>query len=168
LGLGGHKKTYAYYGQTDHAGSDINRGGQQHPRRRLHLRRNPTRPRTATRSENLPLKGRRQHRAWAIAARVSSRNPAQADGLISRPVALASCPSRTLAWLMASTTWLRRWSRQWTTRPGSGRRCYASSAWEVPCSWADEVSSPASSASVHADTAATGFGSSQSSRGFHH
>jgi hypothetical protein len=31
------------------------------------------------------------------------------------------------------------WSRQWTTRPGSGRRFYASSAWEVPSSWANEV-----------------------------
>jgi hypothetical protein len=65
-------------------------GGQQHPRRRLHLRRNPTRPRTATRSEDLHLEGRCQHRAWAIAARVSSRNPAQADGLTGRFVASAS------------------------------------------------------------------------------
>jgi hypothetical protein len=114
-------------------------GGQQHPRRRLHLRRNPTRPRTTTRSEDLPLKGRRQHRAWAIAARVSSRNPTQADGLISRPVASASCPARTSARLMASATRLRRWSRQWMTRPGSSRRFYTSSAWEVTCSWADKV-----------------------------
>jgi hypothetical protein len=98
-------------------------GGQQHPRRRLHLRRNPTRTRTVTRSEDLPLEGRRQHRAWAIAARVSSRNPVQADGLISRPVASASCPPRTSARLMASATRLRRWSRQWTTQLGSSRCC---------------------------------------------
>jgi hypothetical protein len=65
-------------------------GGQQHPRRRLHLRRNPARPRTATLWEDVHLEGRCQHRAWAIAARVSSRNPAQADGLISRSVASAS------------------------------------------------------------------------------
>jgi hypothetical protein len=65
-------------------------GGQQHPRRRLHLRRNPARPRTATLWEDVHLEGRYQHRAWAIAARVSSRNPAQADGLISRSVASAS------------------------------------------------------------------------------
>jgi hypothetical protein len=114
-------------------------GGQQHPRCRLHFRRNSTRPRTATRSEDLPLEGRRQHRAWAIAARVSSRNPAQADGLISRPEASASCHPRTSARLMASATRLRCWSRQWTTRPGSSRRCYTSSAWEVTRSWADEV-----------------------------
>jgi hypothetical protein len=132
------QKTYAHYRQTDPAGSDINRG-QQHPRRLLHLRRNPTRPRTATRSEDLPLEGRRQHRAWAIAARVSSRNPAQADDLISRPVASASCPPRTSARLMASATRLQRWSRQWTTRPGSSRRCYTSSAWEVIRSWTDKV-----------------------------
>jgi hypothetical protein len=65
-------------------------GGQQHPRRRLHLRQNPARPRTATRSEDLHLEGRCQHRAWATAARVSSRNLAQADGLINRSVASAS------------------------------------------------------------------------------
>jgi hypothetical protein len=86
-----------------------------------------------------PSKEDVKHRAWAIAARVSSRNPAQADGLISRPVASSSCPPRTSAWLMASATRLRRWSRQWTTRPGSSRRCYTSSAWEATCSWADEV-----------------------------
>ena len=142
-------------------------GEQQHPRRRLHLRRNPTRPRTATRSEDLHLEGRCQHRAWAITARVSSRNPARADGSTGRSVASASCPPRTSARLMASAARLRRWSRQWTTRPGSGRRCYASSAWEVTCSWADKASSRADSASVHADTAASGSDSSQSSRGFY-
>jgi hypothetical protein len=141
-------------------------GEQQHPRRRLHLRRNLARPRTATRSEDLHLEGRCQHRAWAIAARVSSRNPARADGLTGRSVASASCPPRTSAWLMVSAARLWGWSRQWTTWPGSSRRCYACSAWEVPCSWADEASSRADSASVHADTAASGSGSSQSGRGF--
>jgi hypothetical protein len=57
-------------------------------------------------------------------------------------------------------------SRQCTIWPGSSHRCYASSAWEVPCSRADEASSRADSASVHADTAAFGSGSSQSGRGF--
>jgi hypothetical protein len=140
-------------------------GEQQHPRRRLHLRRNPTRPRTATRSEDLHLEGKCQHHAWVISARASSRNPAQADGRTGRSVASASCPPRTSARLMASATRLRRWSRQWTTRPGSGRRCYASSAWEVPCAWADEVSSPADSASVHADTAASGSGHRRATEG---
>jgi hypothetical protein len=73
---------------------------------------------------------------------------------------------RTSAQLMASAARLRRRSRQWTTWPGSSRRCYASSAWEVTCSWADKVSSRANSASVHADTAASGSGSSHSGRGF--
>jgi hypothetical protein len=141
-------------------------GEQQHPQRRLYLRRNLTWPRTATRSEDLHLDGRCQHRAWAIAARVSSRNPAQADGLTGHSIASASCPPRTSAWLMASAARLQGWSRQWTTWPCSSRRCYASSAWEVPCSWADEASSRADSASVHADTAASGSGSSQSGRGF--
>jgi hypothetical protein len=67
---------------------------------------------------------------------------------------------------MASAARLQGWSHQWMTRPGSGRRCYTSSAWEVPYSWANEVSSPADSASIHADTAASGSGSSQSGRGF--
>jgi hypothetical protein len=37
------------------------------------------------------------------------------------PEASASCPPRTSARLAASATQLRRRSRQWTTRPGSGR-----------------------------------------------
>jgi hypothetical protein len=61
---------------------------------------------------------------------------------------------------MASAARFRGWSRQWTTWLGSSYRCYASSAWEVTCSWADEASSRADSASVHADTAASGSGSS--------
>jgi hypothetical protein len=130
------QKTYAHYRQTVPAGSDINRGEQQHPRHRLHLRRNLTRPRTAIRAKDLHLKGRCQHRAWAIAARVSSRNSARAHGLSGRSVALASYPPRTPAQLMASAARLWGWSRQWTTRPGSGHCCYASSAWadEAPFS----------------------------------
>jgi hypothetical protein len=102
-------------------------GEQQHPRRRLHLRRNPTRLRTATRSEDLHLEGTRQHHAWAIATRVSSGNPARADGSTGRSVASASCPPRTSARLVTSATRLRRRSRQWTARPGSGRRSFFSS-----------------------------------------
>jgi hypothetical protein len=97
-------------------------GEQQHPRRQLHLRRSPTEPRTATRSEGLRSEGRHRHHAWAIAAGVSSRNPARADASAGRPEASASCPPRTPARLMASATRLRRRSRQWTARPGSGRR----------------------------------------------
>jgi hypothetical protein len=165
LGLGGCKK---HTRTTDKLFLQVQTSTeeQQHPRRRLHLRRNLARPRTATQAEDLHLEGRCQQRAWAIAARVSSRNPARADGSVGRSVAAASCPPRTSAWLMASTARLRCWSRQWTTWPGSSRRCYASSAWEVTYSWADKVSSRADSASVHADTAASGSGSSQSGRGF--
>jgi hypothetical protein len=97
-------------------------GEQQHPRRQLHLWRSPTEPRTATRSEDLHSEGRHQHRAQAIAARVSSRNPAREDGSAGRPEASASCPPRTPARLVASATRLRRRSRQWTARPGSGQR----------------------------------------------
>jgi hypothetical protein len=102
-------------------------GEQQHPQRRLHLRRNPTRPRTATRSEDLHLEGTCRHHAWVIAARVSSGNPARADGSTGRYIASASCPPRTSARLMASATRLRRRSRQWTARPGSGPRSFFSS-----------------------------------------
>ena len=91
------------------------------------------------RREDLHLEGRCQHSARAIAARVSSKNPARADGRTGHSVASASCPPGTPTRLMASTARLQGWSHQWTTRPGSGRRCYTSSAWEVPCSWADEV-----------------------------
>jgi hypothetical protein len=97
-------------------------GEQQHPRRQPHLRRSPTEPRTAARSEDLHSEGRHQHRARAIAARVFSRNPARADSLAGHPEASASCPPRTPARLMAWVTRLRRRSCQWTARPGSGRR----------------------------------------------
>jgi hypothetical protein len=97
-------------------------GEQQHPRRQLHLRRSPSEPRTTTCAKDLCSKGRHQHHARAITARVSSRNPARADDSAGRPEASASCPPRTPAQLMASATRLRRWSRQWTARPGSGRR----------------------------------------------
>jgi hypothetical protein len=100
----------------------LTEGEQQHPRRQLHLRRSPTEPRTATRSEDLCSEGRRQHRARAVVARVSSRNPARADDSAGHPEASVSCPLRTSARLMASATRLRRWSRQWTARPGSGQR----------------------------------------------
>jgi hypothetical protein len=102
-------------------------GEQQHPWRRLHLRRNLTRPWTATRSEDLHLEGTCWHHAWAIVAGVSSENPARADGSTGHSTASASCPPRTSARLMASTTRLRRRSRQWTARPGSGRRSFFSS-----------------------------------------
>jgi hypothetical protein len=97
-------------------------GEQQHPRRQHHLRRSPTEPRTATQSEDLRPEGRRQHHAQAIAARVSSRSPARADGSAGRPEASASYPPRTSARPMASATRLRRQSCQWTARSGSGRR----------------------------------------------
>jgi hypothetical protein len=82
---------------------------------------------TATRSEHLHLEGTYWHHAWAIAARVSSRNPTRADGPTDRSVASASYPPRTSAHLMASATRLRRRSRQWMARPGSGRRSFFSS-----------------------------------------
>jgi hypothetical protein len=59
------------------------------------------------------------------------------------PETSATCPPRTSARLVASATQLRRRSRQWTTRPGQRN-----------------------SASVRADTATSGFGSSKSGRGF--
>jgi hypothetical protein len=100
----------------------LTEGEQQHPRRQPHLRQSPTEPRTATRSEDLHSEGRRQHRARVVAARVFSRNPARANSSAGHPEASASCPPRTPARLMASATRLRRRSRQWTARPGSGRR----------------------------------------------
>jgi hypothetical protein len=66
--------------------------------------------------------------------------------------ASVSCPPRTSARLVASATQLRRRSRQWTTRPGSGR---------------PNLLFEANFASVRADTATSGFGSSKSGRGFH-
>jgi hypothetical protein len=109
-------------------------GEQQHPRHRLHLRRNPTQPRTATRSEDLHLEGTCRHHAWAIAASVSSGNLARADGSTGRSVASASCPPRMSARLTASASRLWRRSYQWTARPGSGRRSFfPSQLYLCPC-----------------------------------
>jgi hypothetical protein len=152
LGLGGRKKHTHTIDKADPAGSDVKGREQQHPRRQLHLWRSPTEPRTATRAKDLRSEGRRQHHAWAIAARVSSRNLAGADGSPGRPEASASCSPRTPAWLVASTTRLRHWSHQWMTRPSLGRRSFLFRA---------------NSASVHAGTAASGSSSSQSGRRFH-
>jgi hypothetical protein len=127
LGLGGRKKHMHTTGEPILQVQMSRAGEQQHPRRQLHLRRSSTEPRTATRSEDLRSEGRRQHHARAIAARVSSRNPARADGSTGHSVASASCPPRTSARLMASATRLRCWSRQWTARPGSVRRSLFSS-----------------------------------------
>jgi hypothetical protein len=103
LGLSGHKKTYAYYKQTVPAGSDIGRkssstlsvvstfGGIWPGLRRRHER------------KDLHLEGGRQHRAWALTARVSARVPARADTSAGHSVASASCPPRTSAPLTAST-----------------------------------------------------------------
>jgi hypothetical protein len=151
LGLGGRKKHMHTTGEPILQAQTSMEGEQQHPRRQLHLQRSPTEPQTATQAKGLRSKGRRQHHARAIATRVSSRNPARADGSAGRPEASASCPPRTPARLMASATRLRRWSRQWTARPGSGRRSFLFRA---------------NFASVHADTAALGPGSPQSGRGF--
>jgi hypothetical protein len=122
LGLGGRKKHMHTTGEPILQAQTSMEGEQQHPRRQLHLRRSPTEPRTATRAKDLHSEGRRQHHARAIAARVSSRNPARAEGSVGRHEASASCPPRTPARLVASATRLRRWSRQWTTQPGPGRR----------------------------------------------
>jgi hypothetical protein len=125
LGLGDRKK-HTHTTDKLFLQDQTSVGEQQHPRRRLHLRRNPTRPRTTTRSKDLHLEGTCRHHAWAIVAGVSSRNSARADGSTGRSVASASCPPRTSARLMASAARLQRWSCQWTTRPGSGQRSFFS------------------------------------------
>jgi hypothetical protein len=67
---------------------------------------------------------------------------------------------------MALAARFQGWSHQWTIWPGSSRRRYTSSAWEVTYSWPTKFSFRADSAFVRADTAASGSGSSQSGRGF--
>jgi hypothetical protein len=88
----------------------------------------------ATRSEDLHLEGTYRHHAWTIVAWVSSGNPTRVDGSTGRSVASASCPPRTSAQLVASATRLRCRSRQWTARPGSGRRSlFSSQLYLYPC-----------------------------------
>jgi hypothetical protein len=102
------------------------------------------------RSEGPHSEGRHQHHTRAIAARVFFENPARAGGSAGHPEASASCPPKTSARLVASAAQLRRQFRQWTTRPGSGQL---------------HLLFEANSASVRADTATSGFGSSKGGRG---
>jgi hypothetical protein len=120
----------------------LTEGEQQHPRRQQHLRQSPTEPRTATRSEVLCSEERHQHRARAIAARVSSRNLA-----------------RSLSQLPPEDISLAHGLRNSTPAPvppvdGPVRLRPTKSSFR------------ANSASVHTDTAASGFGSSKSGREF--
>jgi hypothetical protein len=129
LGLGGRKKHMHTTGEPMLQAQMSMEREQQHPRRQLRLRRSPTEPRTATRAKDLRglgghIEEQRQHHARAIAARVSSKNLTRADASAVCPEASASHPPRTPALLMASATRLRRRSRQWTARPGSGRRSF--------------------------------------------
>jgi hypothetical protein len=98
--------------QSDPAGSGLDAGrGQQHPRHQRHLRRGPTQPRTATRSEDLHSEGQRHRHARIIAARVSSGNPARAGGSAGHPGASADHLPRASARPEASAGQLRRRSR---------------------------------------------------------
>jgi hypothetical protein len=102
LGLGGRKKTYAYYRQTVPAGSDIDRGSSSTLGIVSTL--GGTWPGLGRRlgQKDLHLGGGRQHRARALTVRFSARVPARADASAGRSVASASCPPRTSARLTAS------------------------------------------------------------------
>jgi hypothetical protein len=121
-------------------------GEQQHPRRQLHLRQSPTEPRTATWAKDLRSEGRRQHHARAITARVSSRDPARADGSAGRPEASSqlsledTSPAHGLGNLTPALV---------PPVDGPARLQPTKSSFR------------ANSASVHADTAAFGSGSPQ-------
>jgi hypothetical protein len=150
------RKIYACYRQTVPAGSDINRGSSN--TLGVDSTFGGIRPRTVTRSEDLHLEGRCQHCAWAIAARISSRNPAQADGLTSRSVTSASCPPRTSAWPQQPDSGVGLASG----RPGQVPAAAATPPrpGKSPASGPTKFLLKANSASVHADTAASGSGSS--------
>jgi hypothetical protein len=96
------QKTYAYYKQTVPAGSDISRGSSSTLSDVSTLGGTWPGPRRRHGRKDLHLKGGRQHRAWAIAARASARVPAQADTSAGRSVASSSCPPRTSGRLVAS------------------------------------------------------------------
>jgi hypothetical protein len=126
-------------------------GEQQHPRHQLHLRQSSTEPRTATRLEDLHSEGRQQRRARAIAARVFSRNPARADGSAGHLEASASCPPEDISPVCGLDN-----STPTLVPPVDGPDRLRPT----------KSSFRANSASVRADTAASGFGSSKSGRGF--
>jgi hypothetical protein len=139
---------------------------QQHPRRRLCLRRDLARPRTATRAKGSPPRrrtpapslghhsqglrkgpgpGRHLDRPLHSLSQLSPEDISPAHGLGSVTPGLVPLAD-DLAKLQPPLLHL-------LGQGGHGSR-------------ADEASSRADSASVHADTAASGSGSSHSSRGF--
>jgi hypothetical protein len=145
------QKTYAYYRRTDPAGSEVDGGGAAAPSASTPPSVKSDRASDGNTGEGSLLRRttsapRPGHRRQGLL-----QEPDRADGSAGRPKASASCPPRTPARLVASTTRLRRWSRQWTTQPSPGRRSFLFRA---------------NSASVHANTAALGPGSPQSGRGF--
>jgi hypothetical protein len=85
------RKTYAYYRQTVPAGSDISRGSSSTLGDVSTL--GGTWPSLGRRygRKDLHPKGGRQHRAWALMARLSARVPARAGRL--------GCPLRSLSQL---------------------------------------------------------------------
>jgi hypothetical protein len=96
------RKTYAHYRQTLPAGSDINRGSSS--TLGIVSTFGGIWPSLGRRRgwKDLHLEGGGQHQARAIIAKVSVRVLAWADTSTGRSIALASCPPRTSARLMAS------------------------------------------------------------------
>jgi hypothetical protein len=141
-------------------------GEQHHPRRRFHPRWNLAQPRMAIRAEGSPPR---------------RRTPTLRLGPHSQGLHQGPSPSGHLDWPLQSLSQLS--SEDLSPAHGLGsvtpglappaddlaklqRRCCTTSAWEAACSRAGKASFQADSASVHADTAASGFSSSQNGRRF--
>jgi hypothetical protein len=126
-------------------------GEQQHPRRQLHLRRGPTEPRTAKSDRGSPLR------------RTTS---APRPGYRRRGLLQESGPSRRLGRPPRSLSQLS--SKDTSPARGFGNSTPALvPPVDGPARLRPTKSSfRANSTSVHANTAASGFGSSKSGRGF--
>jgi hypothetical protein len=150
------QKTHAYYRRTDPAGSGVDREGAAAPSASTPPSAKSDRASDGNTGEG-SLRPRGLHQRTTLAPHPGHRcqgllqEPGPSRRLGRPPRSLSQLSPRTPARLMASATRLQHRSRQWMARPGFGRR---SSLFR------------ANFASVRADTATSGSGSSQSGRGF--
>src|SRR5688572_19216057 len=144
------QKTYAYYRQTDPAGSDINRGGSS------------TLGVDSTFGEIRPGLGRRHGRRISTSKEPVGTAPGPSSPG-SPPGTRPEQTARPAAPQPQPTVPRGHQPGSWPRQPDSGVGPASGRPGQAP---AGQASFRANSASVHVDTAASGSGSSQSGRGF--
>jgi hypothetical protein len=116
------QKTYAYYRRTDPADLDVDGGGAAAPSASTPPSAKSDRASDSNTGEGSLLRRttsapRTGHRRQGL-----FQEPGPSRRLGRPPRSLSQLSPEDTGLARASATRLRRWSRQWTARPGSGRR----------------------------------------------